>query len=45
MFNHGVIPLYDANGIANSEGPDQTAALGAVWSGSSLFVQTYLSKN
>ena len=24
----------DANGIANSEDPDQTAPLGAVWSGS-----------
>ena len=29
-FFHGVIPLNDANGIANSEDPDQTAPLGAV---------------
>ena len=26
-----------ANRIANSEDPDQTAPLGAVWSGSALF--------
>ena len=32
----------DANGIANSEDPDQTAPLG---SGSALFIQTCLSKN
>ena len=35
----------DANGIENSEDPDQTAPLGAVWSGSALFAQTYLSEN
>ena len=35
----------DANGIATSEDPDQTAPLGAVWSGSALFTQTYLSEN
>ena len=29
-FCHGVIPVNDANGIANSEDPDQTAPLGAV---------------
>ena len=34
-----------ANGIANSEDPDQTSPLGAVCSGSALFAQTYLSKN
>ena len=34
-----------ANGIANSEDPDQTAPLGAVWSGSALFATTYLSEN
>ena len=28
-----------------SEDPDQTAPLGAVWSGSALFAQTHLSKN
>ena len=44
-FYHGVIPLNDANGIANSADPDQTAPLGAVWSGSALFAQTYLSEN
>ena len=37
--------LKDADGIANSVDPDQTASLGAVWSGSTLFVQAYLSKN
>ena len=34
----------DANGIANSVDPDQTSTL-VVWSGSALFVQTYLSEN
>ena len=31
--------------MANSVDPDQTAPLGAVWSGSTLFAQTYLSEN
>ena len=35
----------DADGMANSEDPDQTASLGAVWSGSALFAQAYLSEN
>ena len=35
----------DAAGIANSVDPDQTAALGAIWSGSALFAQTCLSEN
>ena len=35
----------DAARIANSVDPDQTAPLGAVWSGSTLFAQTYLSEN
>ena len=35
----------DADGIANGVDPEQTAPLGGVWSGSALFVQTYLSKN
>ena len=40
----------DAAGIANSVDPDQIAPrssliLGAVWSGSALFAQTYLSEN
>ena len=34
----------DADGIANSVDPDQTA-LGAVWSESTLFAQIYLSEN
>ena len=35
----------DAEGIANSVDPDQTASLGAVRSGSALFAQTCLSEN
>ena len=35
----------DADGMANSVDPDQTASLEAVWSVSALFAQTYLSKN
>ena len=35
----------DAEGIANGVDPDQTAPLGAVWSGSALFAQIYLSEN
>ena len=35
----------DADGMANSVDPDQTAPLGAVWSGSALFAQTSLSEN
>ena len=31
--------------MANSVDPDQTAPLGAVWSGSALFAQTCLSEN
>ena len=34
-----------AEGIANSVDPDQTALLGAIWSGSALFAQAYLSEN
>ena len=37
--------LKDADGIANSVNPDQTALLGAVWSGSALFAQAYLLEN
>ena len=33
----------DAEEIANSVDPDQTASLGVVWSGSALFAQTCLS--
>ena len=35
----------DAGGKANSVDPDQTAPLGAVWSGSALLAQAYLSEN
>ena len=35
----------DADGMANSRDPDQTAPLGAVWSWSALFAQAYLSEN
>ena len=35
----------DAEGITNSVDPDQTAPLGAVWSGSALFAQICLSEN
>ena len=35
----------DADRISNSVYPDQTAPLGAVWSGFTLFAQTYLSAN
>ena len=34
----------DADGMANSVDPDRTALL-AVWSGSALFAQAYVSKN
>ena len=42
---HRVMRPKDAEGIANSVDPDRTAPLGAVWSGSALFAQTYLSEN
>ena len=42
---HRVMSPNNADGIANSVDPDQTAPLGAVWSGSALFAQTYLSEN
>ena len=42
---HRVMSPNNADGIANSVDPDQTAPLGAVWSGSALFAQTCLSKN
>ena len=35
----------EADRMENSVDPDQTAPLGAVWSGSTLFAQTGLSKN
>ena len=42
---HGVMGPNDADGMANSVDPDQTAPVGAVWSGSALFAQAYLSEN
>ena len=42
---HKVMSPNDADGMANSADPDQTAPLGAVWSGSALFAQACLSKN
>ena len=35
----------DADRMANSVDPDQTAPLGAVWSGSARFAQAYLYEN
>ena len=34
----------NADGMTNSVDPDQTAPLEAVWSGSALFAQAYLSE-
>ena len=42
---HRVMSPNDADGMANSVDPDQTAPVGAVWSGSALFAQAYLSEN
>ena len=42
---HRLMGPNDADGMANSVDPDQTAPLGAVWSGSALFAQAYLSEN
>ena len=42
---HRVTCPNNADGMANSVDPDQTAPLGAVWSGSALFAQAYLSEN
>ena len=42
---HRVMSPKDADGMANSVDPDQTAPVGAVWSGSTLFAQTCLSEN
>ena len=40
---HRVMSPNSADGMANGVDPDQTAPLGAVWSGSALFAQAYLS--
>ena len=37
--------LNNADGMANNVDSDQTAPLGAVWSGSALFAQACLSEN
>ena len=42
---HRVMSPNDADGMANSVDPDQTAPLGAVWSGSALFALAYMSEN
>ena len=42
---HNVTGPKDADRMANSVDPDQTAPLRAVWSGSALFAQTCLSEN
>ena len=42
---HRVMSPNDADGMANSVDPDQTAPLGTVWSGSALFAQANLSEN
>ena len=42
---HRVMNPNDAAEMANSVDPDQTTHLGAVWSWSALFAQTYLSEN
>ena len=43
-FNNRRMGPNDADWMANSVDPDKTAPLGAVWSGSTLFAQAYLSK-
>ena len=43
-FYSAVLCTKDADRITNREDPDQTAPSGAVWSGSALFAQTYLSQ-
>ena len=42
---HRVMSPNDADRMANSVDPDQTAPPGEVWSGSALFAQTSLSEN
>ena len=45
LLYHRVMHPKDADRMANSVDPDQTAPLVAVWSGSALFAQTCLSEN
>ena len=42
--SHAVTHPQGTDGMADSVDPDQTASEGAVWSGSALFAQTYLSQ-
>ena len=42
---HRVMSPKDADGMANSVDPDQTAHLGGVWFGSTLFAKANLSLN
>ena len=42
---HRVMSPNDADGMANSVDSDQTAPVEAVWSGSAVFVQAYLSEH
>ena len=44
-LHHRVMSPNNADGMANSVDPDQTAPLGVVWSGPALFAQAYLSGN
>ena len=44
-LNRRVMQSKDSVGTANSVDPDQTAPLGAVWSETAMFAQTYLSEN
>ena len=45
LLYYRVMSPNNADGMANSVDPDQPAPLGAVWSGSALFAQAYLSEN
>ena len=44
-LTHSIMHPNGEDRVANSVDPDQTAPLGAVWSGSALFAQTYLSEH
>ena len=43
-FYSAILRSKDADRITNRVDTDQTAPSGAVWSGSALFAQTYLSQ-
>ena len=43
-FYSAILRSKDADRITNRKDTDQTAPWGAVWSGSALFAQTYLSQ-